>query len=186
MLGCSSIEERRRSVFLLKSATSKFTPIIGRVLNYNAMLSMCLSPSDTVKEALEDLATVGGVSVTLSYIGIAVGSDGVKFLPDGDDTSIANSTSLFPVWTVTFDGECSFAEDVWTSCPANIGDLEVRILGFRASDANRNSHENSFDSTSRAFQLDIDQFVWFSSSGGHKRSTRSPREYQQTNTPPKC
>ena len=70
---------------------------------------------------------MGGVSVTHSYIGIAVSSDGEKFLPDGD-TSTANSTSLFPVWTVTFDGECSFAEDMWTSCPANIGDLEVRIL----------------------------------------------------------
>lgn len=69
---------------------------------------------------------MGGVSVTLSYVGIAAGSDGVKFLPDGD-TSTVNSTSLFPVWTVTFDGECSYAEGIWTSCPANIGDLEVEI-----------------------------------------------------------
>lgn len=31
----------------------------------------------------------------------------------------------FPVWTVEFDGMCSFAEEVWGPCPANTGDLQV-------------------------------------------------------------
>lgn len=93
------------------------------------MFPMCLPTADTVKAALEDLSTVGGVSVTRSFIGIGVGSDGVEFLPDGD-TSNPNSTSLFPVWIVAFDGECSYAQDAWASCPANIGDLEVRVSSF--------------------------------------------------------
>lgn len=96
------------------------------LLNYNVMVPIYVPAADTVKAALEELTSVGGVSVTLSYIGLSVGSDGVKFLPDGD-TSTMNSTSLFPIWTVTFDGECSYAEGIWTSCPANIGDLEVGI-----------------------------------------------------------
>lgn len=92
-----------------------------------------LSPDD-VKMALEELSTVGGVSVTLSHIGLALGSDGVMFPLNGDDGN-ENATSLFPVWTVAFDGDCSFAEGAWTSCPANTGDLEVgkvipTLLGY--------------------------------------------------------
>ncbi|CAM9397977.1 unnamed protein product, partial [Hapterophycus canaliculatus] len=79
--------------------------------------------ADDVKAALEELSTVGGVSVTLGHIGISLGSDGAAF-PLGGDIGNENMTSLFPVWTVTFDGDCSFEDDVWTSCPANIGDLE--------------------------------------------------------------
>lgn len=62
-----------------------------------------------VKAALEGLSTVGGVSVTKSYLGLSEVLEDINF----------------PVWTVTFDGECSFAEAEWTFCPANIGDLEV-------------------------------------------------------------
>lgn len=81
-------------------------------------------PTDDVKAALEDLSTVGGVTVTLGHVGLALGSDGVVFAPGGDSAD-ENVTSLFPVWTVTFDGDCSFEGDAWMSCPANIGDLEA-------------------------------------------------------------
>lgn len=59
---------------------------------------------------------MGGVSVTRTDLGLdtAVESDG--------GTTFAVS---FPVWTVTFDGDCTFADNAWDSCPANIGDLEV-------------------------------------------------------------
>lgn len=82
---------------------------------------------DDVKTALEDLSTVGGVTVTRSHIGLARGSDGVSFPLTINGTS--NVTSLFSVWTVAFDGECSFEENGWTSCPVNVGDLEVRGIG---------------------------------------------------------
>lgn len=62
-----------------------------------------------VKAALEGLPTVGGVTVTKEYLGF---------------TEVLEDTN-FPVWTVTFDGECSFAGSEWAFCPANIGDLEV-------------------------------------------------------------
>lgn len=76
-----------------------------------------------MRTALDALSTVGGVTVSRSHIGLARGSDGVSFpLTVG---SAGNETSLFPMWTIEFDGECSFAVDAWTSCPANIGNLEV-------------------------------------------------------------
>lgn len=88
----------------------------------------CLLPTEEVENALEALSTVGGVSVNRSYIGIARGSDGVSFSLDGTVfNETGNATSLFPVWTIVFDGECSFEEAAWTFCPANIGDLQVRI-----------------------------------------------------------
>lgn len=68
---------------------------------------------------------MGGVSVTRGHIGLSLGSDRASF-PMGGESGNDNVTSLFPMWTVTFDGDCSFEDDVWTSCPANIGDLEVR------------------------------------------------------------
>lgn len=69
---------------------------------------------------------MGGVTVTLSHLGISLGSDGVTFPLNGDYGN-ENATSLFPVWTVTYNGECSFAEEAWASCPANMGDLEVSV-----------------------------------------------------------
>ncbi|CAM9800578.1 unnamed protein product [Ectocarpus sp. 6 AP-2014] len=84
--------------------------------------------ADDVKAALEDLSTVGGVSVTLGHIGLSLGSDGTVFPPGGDDSGNDNVTSLFPVWTVAFDGDCSFENNVWTSCPANVGDLEPLVV----------------------------------------------------------
>lgn len=98
-----------------------------RVLSYAAFSITAPHHADDVKAALEDLSTVGGVSVTLGHIGLSLGSDGTVFPPGGDDSGNDNVTSLFPVWTVTFDGDCSFENDVWTSCPANIGDLEVCV-----------------------------------------------------------
>lgn len=80
----------------------------------SALLCVCAfhscSDPDEVQAALEGLSTVGGVSVTKEYLGLSQAADDVNF----------------PVWTVTFDGECSYEGDVWASCPANIGDLEVR------------------------------------------------------------
>lgn len=70
---------------------------------------------------------MGGVTVALSHVGLAMASDGAVFHLDGDITN-GNATSLFPVWTITFDGACSFDESAWASCPANTGDLEVRIV----------------------------------------------------------
>lgn len=61
---------------------------------------------------------MGGVSVEKELLGL----------------SQAPEDANFPVWTVTFDGECSFAEGVWASCPANIGDLEVYSLSSLSSD----------------------------------------------------
>lgn len=66
--------------------------------------------------ALEGLSTVGGVSVTRTNLGLSVESDG---------TTLAVS---FPMWTVTFDGDCTFADSAWESCPANVGDLEVCLF----------------------------------------------------------
>lgn len=77
-----------------------------------------------MKVALEGLRSVGDVMVNKSHLGLALGSDGVMFPLGGN----VNATSLFPVWTVEFDGMCSFPENVWGPCLANTGDLQVRFL----------------------------------------------------------
>lgn len=81
---------------------------------------------DDVEAALEELSTIGGVSVTLSHLGLALGFDpGEAMLDFTEDSDPDSVPSLFPLWTVTFDGECSLAERASSACPPNIGNLEV-------------------------------------------------------------
>ena len=55
-----------------------------------------------VQAELNGLATIGGTTVGLEYLGAG---------------------GLYPVYTVTFDGQCSSAVSSWALCPAMLGDL---------------------------------------------------------------
>jgi PA14 domain/Filamin/ABP280 repeat len=56
-----------------------------------------------VQAALEALPSVGGVTVTLTYLGAG---------------------ALYPVYTIAFNGQCKRANS-WAQCPANLGDLPL-------------------------------------------------------------
>ncbi|KAL7538362.1 hypothetical protein ACHAXR_010787, partial [Thalassiosira sp. AJA248-18] len=75
-----------------------------------------------LKAALENLPSVGSVSVTKDMFGIRRGKDGQNIVP--------GTSSLFSIWSIKFadDSEDGCHTGSWDKCPANIGDVAPLVI----------------------------------------------------------
>lgn len=106
-------------------AVNGIGPIMGSfTLSFEGSTTSDIEVSASAYEMqskLEDLPTIGSVSVSKDIIGLSMTNDGVVVVSD--------ETSLLSVWTVIFaDASNSGCESgSWGNCPANIGDVDLLV-----------------------------------------------------------
>ncbi|KAL3774885.1 hypothetical protein ACHAW5_007303 [Stephanodiscus triporus] len=109
-----------------QGAVNGISPIMGYFrLAHDGAITTPISADATaeeVKAALEDLPSIGSLSVTKDIYGLRLGTDGRNIYPE--------TASLFSVWTIKFadDSEDGCEPGSWDKCPTNIGDLPPLVI----------------------------------------------------------
>jgi hypothetical protein len=104
-------------------AVDGISPIMGYfTLSHDGVPTVPIAvdaSAEDVRTALENLPSIGSVSVAKDLIGIRRGVDGDNLVP--------GTTSQFGVWSVTFadDREDGCHPGSWDKCPMNIGDVSM-------------------------------------------------------------
>eukprot|EP00970_Alexandrium_tamarense_P002964 scaffold427_cov103-Alexandrium_tamarense.AAC.19 len=109
-----------------QGAVNGISPIMGHfTITHNGDATVPIhvdASADDIKVAMENLPSIGSVSVTKDVVGIRHDFD--------NHNSVPGSTSLFNIWTVTFahDDEEGCHAGSWDKCPSNIGDVSSLMV----------------------------------------------------------